>query len=71
MKKKLIIEGMSCGHCVMHIKNALLEIQGVKNVDVNLNSKTAIVEMEKEVEDTILKEAIDDAGYEMISSEII
>ena len=35
MKTKVIIEGMSCGHCVNHVKEALLEIESVLNVDVN------------------------------------
>ena len=29
IKKKLSIEGMSCQHCVMHVANALKELEGV------------------------------------------
>ncbi|MEG2018838.1 MAG: cation transporter, partial [Clostridium sp.] len=34
MKKKISIEGMSCGHCVNHVKEALSELPGVTSVDV-------------------------------------
>lgn len=66
MKKKLLIEGMSCGHCVMHVKNALMELEGVANVEVNLDDKSALVELSSPVEDSALKEAIEDAGYDVV-----
>lgn len=66
MKKKLLIEGMSCGHCVMHVKNALMELDGVANVEVNLEDKLALVELSSAVEDSTLKEAVEDAGYDVV-----
>ncbi len=36
MKKKLYIEGMSCDHCVKHVKDALSEIPGISSVEVDL-----------------------------------
>ncbi len=66
MKKKLLIEGMSCGHCVMHVKNALMELDGVANVEVNLEDKSALVELSSAVEDSTLKEAVEDAGYDVV-----
>jgi len=71
MKKKILIEGMSCGHCVNHVKEALSELNGVTNVDVNLASKTAIIEATVDVEDKDIKFAIDDAGYEVVGIEIL
>jgi copper chaperone len=68
MKKKINIEGMSCNHCVMHVKNALSEVEGVKLVEVNLQGKYAIVEFEGTT-DEALKFAVEDAGYEVISIE--
>lgn len=69
MKKKMIIEGMSCGHCVNHVKTALEELNGATNVSVDLDSKTAVVEASSEIEDADIKFAIEDAGYEVISIE--
>ncbi|WP_035294201.1 copper ion binding protein [Clostridium sp. KNHs214] len=66
MKKTLKVEGMSCMHCVKHVKDALEELEGVKNAEVDLQLKTVKVEMEKNIEDNILKNAVEDAGYEVI-----
>ncbi|GAA0822310.1 heavy-metal-associated domain-containing protein [Clostridium tertium] len=65
MKKKINIEGMSCGHCVAHVKEALEEISGVEILEVNLEGKNALVNTE--VEDNTLIAAIDEAGYDVIS----
>jgi copper chaperone len=64
MTKKLLIEGMSCGHCVKHVKEALQEVKGVSKVDVDLASKTALVEGSAEANE--LKAAVEDAGYEVV-----
>jgi len=69
MKKKLLIDGMSCGHCVKHVKEALEEFNGVTKVDVDLVSKTAVIEVAKEIKDDDLKNLIEDAGYEVVSIE--
>lgn len=65
MKKVIIIEGMSCNHCVMAVKNALSQIEGVSHVDVELNNNRAIVEGET-IPNEIIKEKIEDAGYDVI-----
>ena len=69
MKKRIVVEGMSCGHCVNHVKNALEEVSGVTNVSVDLALKTAIVDAGAEVKDGDMKFAIEDAGYEVVSIE--
>lgn len=65
MKKILLVEGMSCGHCEKAVKNALGELDGVKNVLVNLDTKEVEVEGENLV-DASITEAIEEAGYEVI-----
>jgi Copper chaperone len=67
MKKSIIVEGMSCGHCVNHVKNALEDLNGVTDVNVDLNSKIAVIEASSEVKDGDIKFAIEDAGYEVVS----
>ena len=69
MKKKILIEGMSCGHCSNHVKNALIELIGVKAVEVDLAGKMAVIEVTEEVKDDKLKEAIEDAGYDVVGIE--
>jgi len=44
MRKLLKIEGMSCGHCVMHVQSALESIPGVKSAKVDLLERQALVE---------------------------
>ncbi len=71
MKKKILVEGMSCGHCVKHVKEALSELNGVTNVDVNLAAKTAVLEASTDVSDEDIKFAIEDAGYEVVGIEVL
>ncbi|WP_027631775.1 heavy-metal-associated domain-containing protein [Clostridium hydrogeniformans] len=63
--KKVVIEGMSCNHCVGHVKNGLMEVEGVTSVEVDLASKTATIE--GEISDEKIKEVIDEVGYEVVS----
>lgn len=69
MKKKILVEGMSCGHCVNHVKEALMELEGVSSVNVNLDDKVALLEASKNINDEDIKFAIDDAGYEVAGIE--
>lgn len=68
MKKKIIIEGMSCNHCVSHVKEALEALEGVSQVHVNLEGRYATIET-KVVDNVVLKEAIEEEGYDVISIE--
>ena len=56
MKEEIKIEGMMCENCVKHVTKALQGIDGV--TDVN-----AIIETSKEISDTEIKNAVDEAGY--------
>lgn len=60
------INGMSCGHCSMAVKKALGQIEGVEKVEVNLEEKTATISSTTSLDINILKEIIDDEGYEFI-----
>lgn len=67
MEKVLNIEGMVCRMCVKHVDKALRDIQGIKDVDVSLESKSAQVQLDQDVPDAVLKAAIEDAGYQLVS----
>ncbi len=71
VKKKIMIEGMSCGHCSNHVKNALVELEGVKDVTVDLAGKNALVELTEDVSDEKLKEVIEEAGYDVLGVEVL
>lgn len=66
--KVLKIEGMSCGHCQSAVTKALQELAGVSKVDVDLNGGTATVAYDPaKVTDAALKEAVEEAGYEVVA----
>jgi len=69
MTKTLRIEGMSCMHCVGAVTKALGAINGVNDVKVDLESKTATVEMSGTITDDILRAAVEDAGYGLVGIE--
>lgn len=65
MKTKTIhIEGMSCMHCSARVEKALNEISGV-DATVNLSEKLAIVNIDEDISDETLKNAVIEAGYEV------
>ena len=66
MQKTISIEGMMCMHCVKHVKDALTALDGVSSADVSLDSKTAVVTLSSSVDDSILKSAVENAGYDVI-----
>ncbi len=60
------IKGMTCNHCVMAINKALNEIEGIKDVKVDLQKGEAIFEEAKPVDMNIVRERIKKAGYEVV-----
>ncbi len=67
MKKKILIEGMSCKNCVAHVKNALEELAGVSEVEVNLEGKYALLEATES--NDVLKATIEEEGYDVVGIE--
>ncbi|MCR2044304.1 heavy-metal-associated domain-containing protein [Anaerosalibacter massiliensis] len=65
MKKTILIEGMSCGHCVKAVEEALKELDEIKSVNVNLEEKKADIEGDS-LDYNKIKEAIDEAGYRVV-----
>lgn len=67
MITKLRVEGMSCGHCMSRVEKALQAVEGVESAEVNLGSGTATVEHSPDVSVEILAEAVENAGYRVVS----
>lgn len=67
MNRTLSIEGMSCQHCVMRVKNALEQLEGVRSAAVDLENKKADVELEQELDEGQLTAAVREAGYTVSS----
>ena len=64
MKKEMLVEGMSCGHCSARVEKALNAIDGI-SAKVDLEKKEAAIELSGTVDDAALKAAVEEAGYEV------
>ena len=63
LTKTLRAPGISCMHCAMHIKNALVKVSGVKNVEVDVQNKTVVVTYDSEPVMAKIEAAMAEAGY--------
>lgn len=63
LKKTIKIEGMMCGHCEAAVKSALEALPEVSEADVSHESGTAVVTLSKNIEDSVLKEAVEAKDY--------
>ncbi len=59
------IQGMSCGHCVKAVTNALSGVDGVTNVKVSLEKNGAVFESSKDVDMEEVKKAVEEQGYKV------
>jgi len=62
-KQTFIIPNISCGHCVMSIKGELNEIDGVKSVEGDPDSKSITVEWESATSANAIKEKLKEINY--------
>ena len=60
------ISGMTCGHCVQAVTEELSGIEGVQGVEVDLDSGTATVRSAAELDPAAVRDAVDEAGYELV-----
>jgi len=65
MKKIVLIDGMSCDHCVKRVTNALSEISGTSDVQVKLSQNLAEFSTDGSVTDEIIKNEIEDLGFDV------
>ena len=63
MKKKMRIDGMKCMHCKANVEKALGAVDGVVSAEVNLEEKIAVIQMEKDVSDQVLMDAVSAKGF--------
>ena len=67
MTKTMKIEGMMCGHCEASVKKALEAVEGVEAADVSHEKGEAVVTLTGSVDDAVLKKAVEDKDYKVIS----
>lgn len=62
----LDVKGMTCGHCQSAVNGALKELEGIENVEVNLETgKVDVSYDESKVDQAKMKEAIEEQGYDI------
>ena len=66
MKKTMKIEGMMCGHCEARVKKCLEALEGVSLAEVSHEAGTAVVTLDKDVADEVLKKAVEDQDYKVL-----
>ena len=62
-KKTFSIPNISCGHCVMSIKNELSDLEGVTSVEGNPETKSIDVEWNAPITEDKLKETLKEINY--------
>ena len=67
MNKTIKINGMMCPHCQSMVQKTLEKIDGVTQADVSFKTGEAKITLSKEVSDEILKSAIEQKDYEVVS----
>ena len=63
MVRTMKINGMMCGHCEAAVKKALEAVPGVESAEVSHEAGTAVVTLKEEVDNAVLKKAVEDKDY--------
>ena len=67
MQKTIYIDGMSCNHCTALVKKTLENIAGVESCIVSLEDKKALITLNKDVSDDLLKSTITDLDFTVVA----
>lgn len=59
------VTGMTCGHCVNAVTEEVSQVPGVTGVEVDLATGGLTVSSEGPVDDTAVRAAVEEAGYEV------
>ena len=63
-KATILINGMHCASCASNIERSLKKVSGVKNASVSLLFKKGTAEMDDNVSEESLRQAVKRTGYE-------
>ena len=66
MKKKLIVKGMSCMHCVSAVKGGLADFGEIEDVQVDLEDERVEITLKEDLSDEKIRLSIEDQGYEVV-----
>ena len=66
MKKTMKIEGMMCGHCEARVQKCLEALAEVDHATVSHETGTALVSLNAEISDDMLKKTVEEQDYKVI-----
>lgn len=69
MTKTIKIEGMMCGHCEATVKKALEALDQVDAAEISHEAGTAVVTLNADVSDDVLKKTVEDKDYKVVGIE--
>ena len=67
MTIELIVPEISCQHCVNSITGEVSQLQGVRNVAIDLDTKRVRVDADEGVTSAAVVEAVNEAGYDQVT----
>ncbi|WEV77287.1 heavy-metal-associated domain-containing protein [Janibacter cremeus] len=59
------VTGMTCGHCVASVTEEVQEIDGVEDVDVQLESGAVTITSAEPIDESAVRSAVEEAGYQL------
>jgi copper chaperone len=69
-EQSYLVSGMTCDHCVTAVRDEISHLSGVTSVQVDLVPgavSTVIVASEQPLAESSVREAVDEAGYEVVA----
>ena len=72
MQTNVLVDGMTCGHCVSAVTQELNKLDGVSDVEITLGGQEpsrVAIESASELDQDLINAAISEAGYEMVAGE--
>lgn len=64
------VSGMSCQHCIDAVTAEVGTIQGVEQVDVDLDAGTVLVTSAAPLDGTAVRDAVDEAGFDLADTQV-
>lgn len=65
MAQTFAVEGMTCENCARHVRDALLELGGVRDARVDLDAASAEVDADRRLAPAEVAAALEEAGYRL------
>lgn len=60
------VTGMTCAHCELSVREEVGDVPGIRSVDVDAQAGTLVVTSDLPVDDALIVNAVDEAGYSAV-----